>query len=117
MKRKELLLRLSPEARESLKVYYEGLLEAVATARAAGHAAPLEHDLRPLFTEPEDFPHLDSDPLASWLLGWLTGAAEACGGLPEDLLPAKLPAEQSAAPASSGATPGMPMPKPRRKRA
>lgn len=117
MNRKELLLRLSPEARESLQVYHDGLLEAVATAKAAGHAVPPADDLRRLFTEPEEFPALDTDPLVSWLAGWITGCAESLGVLPEDLLPARLPAEQSSAPAPAGATPGMPMPKPRRKRA
>lgn len=95
-------LKLNRTAADSLRIYSEGLLDAVRTARAAGHKAPSDDDLILALTDTDDFPELESDPNVGFMCGWLTGASEVLGVLPETLmaevtLPERAPQKAKAA--------------------
>jgi hypothetical protein len=104
---------------KSLDAYVAGLADAVAEARARGLEVPEPHELARLFTDPENYEDFGHD-MPSWLIGWLTGFAEALKTLPERVivLSPKLPRAAVTPPAArkAGARRATPHPR-KRKRA
>ncbi|MHC4177400.1 MAG: hypothetical protein ACYSWU_07835 [Planctomycetota bacterium] len=71
-------MQLNKTAHESLAIYVDGIRDAIRQARRSRKKLPKNIAIHQVVEDIEDYPALDN-PGVNFLVGWITGAAEAMG--------------------------------------